>query len=166
MNFVHHTVVAQPHLPSVQSAPNVHFGYCGQGLVPMLLRASVGQGRAYSWTVSVISPDACLQTISRAEIAQKYRALSLSFFWEALLISGAKRSDVCPSQSAGAAVRQMCVIIWPTPQGKSYFGVIVFTIRASCKMRPGWSCFAGTPAQWGFLNGVIQQENAGVSAQC
>lgn len=51
------------------------------------------------------------------------------------------------------------MVIFPTPQGKSYFGMIVFTIRATCRMRPVWSCFAGTPAQCGFLNGVIQQEN-------
>lgn len=104
--------------------------------------------------------------LTGAAVVQKCSALSVSFTREALLISGAKRSDVCPSQSAGAAVRQVYMVIFPTPQGKSYFGMIVFTIRAACRMRPVWSCFAGTPAQCGFLNGVIQQENVGVHTQC
>lgn len=34
------------------------------GAGPVLLRACLGQRRAYSWTVSVISPDACLQPIN------------------------------------------------------------------------------------------------------
>lgn len=37
------TIVAGPHLPPVQLAAIAHFSYCGQGLVPMLLK---GQSRA------------------------------------------------------------------------------------------------------------------------
>lgn len=64
--------------------------------------------------------------------------------------------SVC-SPLLGAAVELVCMIIFPSPQGSSYFGMVLFTIVVDCRMILVRSCYGGTPPQWSRLDGMSLQ---------
>lgn len=66
MDCVHYAVVAEHHLPLVQSAAMAHSACCGhtgQSLVPVPLRGQSGLVQACSWAVAAVKQDACPQPV-------------------------------------------------------------------------------------------------------
>ena len=62
------------------------------------------------------------------------------------------RSDDWPKLTAGDIVRLVCVVIFPSPQGRGHFGVVL----------PGlWKCIRWSLAK-GILEGAGLQENTGM----
>ena len=56
-------------------------------------------------------------------------------------------------------IKLVYVVIFPFPQGKSHFGMMLVTVRAACEMRCSRYCFGRTPAEWGRLDGVNLMDN-------
>lgn len=64
------------------------------------------------------------------------------------------RSNVFPQPTVPAAVVLVSLVICRSPQGRGHFGVVLVTIRASCRKRSVRNHFGGTLAEWGRLDGV------------
>ena len=60
--------------------------------------------------------------------------------------------------AAGTVVVLVCVVIFPSPQDRSHFGVMRVPAGAACRIKYGRNHFGGTPAKWNELDGVDLQE--------
>ena len=81
-----------------------------------------------------------------------------------LVLGPAVRLDVCPSPLLGPA-GLVCVVIFPSPQGKSHFGVVLAPLRATCTLPGFWHYVGGGVAlAMGLLEGTDPQENMGEGA--
>ena len=63
---------------------------------------------------------------------------------------------MCPQPTAGGAVELLCLVIFPSPQGKSHFGVVLLIVRAACRMRNVRQYFEGSAAEAGVFIGEQQ----------
>ena len=114
------------------------FACCGKGVVPMSLMGWPGAILGLTW----VRP-----AFARPAVLVNYRAVSLccplrNFCWWA---GSAIRLDVCPQPTSGAIVELVCVVIFPSPQDWSHFGVVLAPIGATCTMP---HLFAKTFFQW------------------
>ena len=64
------------------------------------------------------------------------------------------------SPSAGAVVELVCVVIFPSPQGRTHFGVTPVSSQAAYRVCCIRNHFEGMPTEWGRLDGVDLQENS------
>lgn len=86
--------------------------------------------RAFHWWVgSSVRQNLCPLSI-RVAVTLNYRAFSLccplwGLCWWVVL---AVWLDICPQSPARAAVGLMCVVIFPSPQSRSHFRVVLFTV--------------------------------------
>ena len=60
---------------------------------------------------------------------------------------------VCPQPTAEPAMDLGCVVIFPSSQEKSHFGMALVTVSTAYTMRWVRSHFGGTPAEWGGFHG-------------
>lgn len=60
------------------------------------------------------------------------------------------RPDVYLQHTAGAIVDAVYVVIFPSPQGRSHFGVMLVTLWAVCTVPYLWSCFGEASAKSRF----------------
>lgn len=51
-----------------------------------------------------------------------------------LVVGPAVRPSVCLQPPAGAAIGQVCVVIFPSPWGRSHFGVVIASVLAACSL--------------------------------
>ena len=76
----------------------------------------------------------------------------------------AVRAGVCPQITIGAAVELVCVVIFPSPQGNSHFGVVLATVGCSCTMLCLWnhSWMGSSQVEWVGWGGSIGEHGGGV----
>lgn len=79
-----------------------------------------------------------------------YRVLSLCCpLWGFCWWTGpAVISDVFPKPTSGASVELVCMIVFPSHQSKSHFGVALATVRAACRMKCSRHSFGRIEAVW------------------
>lgn len=53
------------------------------------------------------------------------------------------------------------MVIFPSPQVRSHFGVVPVLDGVACRVAQGRNCFGGMPAAWGGLDGADSQRNTG-----
>lgn len=115
------------------------FACCGQGLVPVSL---VSQSEA-ALGLSRVRPGIC-QSCSRSCSVLSLCCPLRSFHW---WVEPAVRPAVCPQPSAGAAVGLLCVVLFPSPWGRSHFGVVLAPVGAACTLPGSWHHFVWAPAK-------------------
>lgn len=69
------------------------------------------------------------------------------------------RLDVCPEPTAGMAVGLACVVIFPSPQGRSYSEVVLVPIRLLNTLPDLWNLFGWACAKDILGENAEPQEN-------
>lgn len=93
------------------------------------------------------------RVFSRDEVALNCRALSLCSILRSFsgwMMSGV-RTDVCSQSTAGASVRLVCVVIFPSPWVRNHFGVVLSPVWTACTLPSLWHRFEQTrpSVYWG-----------------
>ena len=135
------TIVAQLCLPSVWLSAVALFACCGECLVPVLLVHQCGASLGLSYTRPGICQSCCSTNLQGAFSMLSPEKLSL--------VGRACRQTryLIPAHCWGCSQTGVCIVIFPFPQGRSHFGVILAPVGSACILASLWHHFASTLAK-------------------
>lgn len=124
MCYVHPTVVAEPLLPSVKPLA-MALSPLLAGFGPCTVKGAVWGNPGFE-----LSQTRHLSQI-QAPNSKTLCVVLRGFHW---WVQPAISPNACPQPSAGAAVKLLCVLIFPSPQDRSHFAMVLAPVQSTCTL--------------------------------